>query len=337
MNTNKITLLEHFKALENNDLDAIKTSVQEHFHDGCSLDAFHPLNNIKGKDDYFEKYLKPLYQSFRGFKRANHILIGGVSNNEQWVSTTGYSVGIFRKDYCGIPASGKLTYLRFGESFQFNEEGKIIRSILIIDLISLMLQAGYRVLPPDLGSEVIVPAPQTQDGIVLTEQDASVSKNTLQVVEDMLFKGLMNFDGKDFGGMGLEKYWDPEMMWYGPAGIGTSQGIDGFQDYHQKPFLIAFPDRKGGNHDLRFADGKYAVSTGWPSLHATHLGGNWLGTSLTGKKMTMRVMDFWRCEKNLLVENWVLLDNIDTLLQLGTDIFARLEILKENKKHRICN
>ncbi len=332
MNENKTILFQHFQTLDTGDFGKIRKSVAENFQQNILLDAYHPINQIQGASAYLEKYLFPLYQSFCGLKRRNDILIGGNCNNQEWISTTGYMVGIFKKDYLGIPANGKINHLRFGESFQL-KKGKIVRAILIIDLIDLMKQAGYRVLPPDLGSEMLVSSPRTQDGIVTQPQDESLSQETLQIVEDMLFKGLMNFDGKDFGGMDLKKYWHPEMMWYGPAGIGSTQGIVGFQDYHQKPFLTAFPDRKGGNHDLRFAEGKYAVSTGWPSLKATHSGGNWLGTTPTNKKITMRVMDFWRQEKSLLIENWVFIDILDLMLQLGNDLFARLDIIKEKNKH----
>jgi len=52
-------------------------------------------------------------------------------------------------------------------------------------------------------------------------------------------------------------------------------------------------------------DGPYVGSVGWPSIRATHLGGDWLGLAPTGRPVTMRVMDLWRREGGLLVENWV--------------------------------
>ena len=334
MNNNKKIILNHCENLNSNDPEKIKLSVKENFADNFILDAYHPLNQIKSSNTYLDEYLLPLYASFRSLIRRNDILIGGDFLGKTWVSTTGYLVGIFQKDYMGIPATGKITHLRFGESFQFID-GKITRSLLIIDLIDLIRQSGYNLLPPDLGSEMLIPGPQTQDGIVLTNQDEKLTAQTLQIVEDMLFKGLMNFDGKDFSGMNLKKYWHPEFMWYGPAGIGSSQGIDGFQAYHQIPFLTAFPDRKGGNHDVRFADGFYAVSSGWPSLFATHKGSGWLGLAASDKKVTMRVMDWWRQKDGLLVENWVFIDIIELFLQIGINLFERLEILKTHKKNKI--
>jgi hypothetical protein len=59
-------------------------------------------------------------------------------------------------------------------------------------------------------------------------------------------------------------------MWYGAGGIGTTRGLKGFEDYHQIPFLVAFPDRKGSDigHFIRIGDGHYAVTGGW--IFASH-------------------------------------------------------------------
>jgi predicted ester cyclase len=124
--------------------------------------------------------------------------------------------------------------------------------------------------------------------------------------------------------MGMEEYWHEDFMWYGPAGIGTTRGIDGFQEFHQGPFLEAFPDREVGHHDARLAEGTYCASTGWPAVVGTHLGDGWLGLPATGNHVDMRVIDVWRREGDLLAENWVFIDMIDLLDQIGVDIFERL-------------
>ena len=102
------------------------------------------------------------------------------------------------------------------------------------------------------------------------------------------------------------------------------RGVEGFQRHHQGPFLHAFPDRRGGNHRARFAEGPFVASTGWPSVHATH-SGNYLGVPATGRPISMRVMDHWRCEDGLLTENWVMIDLPELLLHMGVDVMARLQ------------
>jgi hypothetical protein len=150
----------------------------------------------------------------------------------------------------------------------------------------------------------------------LAPSEASESQQSLTLVEAMI-AGLMQYDGKNLGSMGMERFWQPHFNWYGPAGIGTSRGLRGFQTVHQTPFLAAFPDRVGGNHKARLGDGHYVASTGWPSISATYSGTEWVGQRASPRRITMRVMDFWRRDGAALAENWVFIDIVEFLLQLG--------------------
>jgi predicted ester cyclase len=93
--------------------------------------------------------------------------------------------------------------------------------------------------------------------------------------------------------------------------------------------LIGFPDRKGAGHYVRIADGDYVVTGGWPSVTGTH-SGEWLGLPGTGKHVEMRVMDFYRLDGDRIVENWVPIDILHILKQLGFDVFARFRHLRGN-------
>ena len=46
--------------------------------------------------------------------------------------------------------------------------------------------------------------------------------------------------------MEMPRFWHPRMNWYGPAGIGTGRGIEGFRNWHQIPFLNAVDNEIGG-------------------------------------------------------------------------------------------
>ena len=117
--------------------------------------------------------------------------------------------------------------------------------------------------------------------------------------------------------VGQEEYWSPDMKWYGPAGIGTMNSLKEFQDIHQRNFLHGFPD-KYADDEIRFGDGgQWAAAHGYQ--YATHLG-EYLGIPATGKKVKVRYMDIWRSEDGKLVENWVLIDFIDFMNQIGIDV-----------------
>jgi hypothetical protein len=52
-----------------------------------------------------------------------------------------------------------------------------------------------------------------------------------------------------------------------------------------------------------------------------------MGLPPTGRRVGMRVMDLWRAEDGKLAENWVFIDLIHLLLQLGVDVYDRMRRL----------
>ena len=64
---------------------------------------------------------------------------------------------------------------------------------------------------------------------------------------------------KDMQVMEMDRFWHPRMTWYGPSGIGTGRGIDGFRKWHQIPFLKAMPDRLNESFDIA-RDGETVIA-----------------------------------------------------------------------------
>ena len=104
--------------------------------------------------------------------------------------------------------------------------------------------------------------------------------------------------------------------------------MDGFVDDHRIPFRRAFHHAKGGQHYIRIGDGAYSATGGWPSVTAEHLGDGFLGLGATGRTVRMRVMDFYLHHEGLIRENWVPIDMLDLLAQMGCDVLARLKALR---------
>jgi len=61
-------------------------------------------------------------------------------------------------------------------------------------MLDLMRQAGVFPWRPGWGVETLVPAPATHDGLMLTSQSDVESDKSLHLVEEMLFKGLVQPD-----------------------------------------------------------------------------------------------------------------------------------------------
>ncbi|MEY2593366.1 MAG: hypothetical protein RI972_1055 [Pseudomonadota bacterium] len=285
----------------------------------------HPVNELRGPQQVLQQFLEPIRQAMPDVERRTDVFFAGHWDGRidggagTWVTCTGHYLGKFLAPLWGIAPTGEPAWLRFGEFYRI-EAGRIVEARILLDLVDLARQAGQRLLPPSSGLELLVPGPQNASGILRHSPEGQAPSTCLPLVEAMI-GGLGRYNQQDLRSMGMEQYWQPNMMWYGPCGIGTSRGIDGFQRHHQKPFLVAFPDRKGGHHRARFGEGDYAASTGWPSVRATHAG-PYLGTRATQRPITMRVMDWWRQEDGLLAENWVLIDLPHLFLQMGVDLFA---------------
>lgn len=161
-------------------------------------------------------------------------------------------------------------WLRFGE-FDWIVAGRIAEARILFDRVDLARQAGQDLLPVSTGLRLLVPGPHGHDGLLLEDSDPARGEAYLGLVEAMI-GGLGRYDRNDLKSMGMNAFRRPDMMRYRPCAIGSSRGIVGFEQHHQKPFLTAFPDRKGGHHRTRFGEGTYVASTGWPSLFATHRG-----------------------------------------------------------------
>ena len=304
----------------------------------------HPINELTGAQAIAAQVWEPLLASFPDLERRDQIVTGGSYQGRDYVAMVGHYCGTFRRDWLGIPATGRPVYLRYGEVHRV-VDGRIVQSNCLWDVLDVIRQAGFSPLAPSLGTEGMWPGPITANGQVFRETDpvqsaASIAQtlamhDTLGAHDDLAGtgrEGLLAMPQRD--------HWHPKMMWYGPSGIGTTRGLQGFVDYHQLPFRRAFPKRKGGGqwdelvelqarqgggHYIRIGDGPYSVTGGWPSVYAMHVGPDFLGVPATGKPVTMRVMDFYLHDEGLIRENWVPLDVLDLLLQMGVDVMARMQ------------
>jgi predicted ester cyclase len=127
----------------------------------------------------------------------------------------------------------------------------------------------------------------------------------------------------------MQRYWKEDMVWEGPAGIGTMNGLDEFENVYRKPFIKAFPD-KHATDIIRIAEGDWVAATGYQD---TTFAEDWLGIKAGGQKIRMRYMDFWRVEvdeesgERKLAENLVLIDILGVVEQCGYDVNKVLKFI----------
>lgn len=300
------------------------------YHSDAKWRGSHPLNEISGAASIAAKVWRPIMHALPDAERRDMIFIGGEYRGGDFVCALGMIAGTFRQNWLGIPASGGAVYLRYGECHQVRD-GKIIQSTVLFDILDLMRQAGFWPVAPSLGAEQMWPPPITGDGLQMGENPPQQGAASLKMVLDM-HAIINNYDDigctrEDLLAMPQKDCWHKKMMWYGPAGIGTCRGLEGYVDFHQLPFRRAFPNRRAAGHYAQIGDGNYAMTGGWPSVAAKHSGGGFLALPPSGRDITMRVMDFYLCDEGLIRENWIPLDMPDVLRQMGADIFARAGFL----------
>ncbi len=299
-----------------------ETLTRRAYSEDCDFNAGAPVDQCKGADAIIDRFWKPLVSAFPDLERRTDIVMGGRFKEGDWIATTGNFVGHFQNALYGLRPSRRPHFIRYGW-FDRIEGKQVVESYVLLDLTRLMIETGQWPLRPQLG-ENWSPAPASQDGIMLDQMDEGSSEKSLKLVEAMI-AGLMSYDGQSLTSMGMKRFWTPQFGWYGPGGIGSARGHADYERAHQGPFLKAFPDRIGGNHKCRIGEGPYVASTGWPSINATHLGGDWIGIPATGKRITQRIMDFWRREDEYLVENWVFIDMVDLLEQFGVILLPEVK------------
>lgn len=338
----RTSVLHRFRRLAETRPEGLRPALEALAAPECVWRAAHPMNEMTGTDAAAAQIWAPLLAAFPDLERRDSIYVAGRYQGKVLIAAMGHYCGTMKADWLGIPATGKTIYLRYGEVWQIGPDGRAVQANLLWDVLDVMRQTGVWPLSPSLGVEILWPGPITADGLRLAPSGPQQGRDSLEQTLRM-HKSLAEFD--DRGSLSREAlidmpqrdHWHPKMMWYGPAGIGTTRGLAGFVDGHQLPFRLAFhrPQgsfeevmaeraRRGAGHYLRIGDGPYSVTGGWPSVYAMHMGSGFCGLPATGKPVFMRVMDFYLHDEGLIRENWVPIDMLHLFGQIGIDPLARM-------------
>ncbi len=295
----------------------------------------HPFYELDGVSDVMRRFWLPLRKSITHLQRREDIFFAGdnVVPPEEglasetgkagvWTCSMGHFMGLLDHDWLGIPATNKLVFLPYAEFHQV-QDGQIAQTALFLDIISVMQQAGRNPFPQQTGAPVVPRGPRTHDGVLLGDTPASEGRLTL----DLLARMIADLDRynrgveQDYPREGLANTWHEDMIWYGPAGIGTTYTIDRYQQQHQFPFRRQLTDKRFNGHVARIAEGNYAGWFGWPNLNNRNAGG-FLGLPESDVSAEMRVVDIYRRDGDKLAENWVFIDLLHYLAQHGIDLLS---------------
>lgn len=316
--------------MESAESENLAAVAEQHIREASIWDSSDPINELHGARAFISDFWHPLLHSLPDLQRQCHIFIGGRSSGRadgsndgrMWVGGTGLFNATFANDYLTIPASRQTVSIRWGE-FCCVERGQIVETFCLLDLVDLMQQAGFRVLPPSRGIDGIFPPPRAKDGLLLEAQDEQTSAYSLEHIRRFIFDALNSYDQSALKSMGIADYFHPDVQWYGPGGIGACLSLQEFEDNHQRHWLRAYPDRQVQDLDALIAEGSFSGGPGWAGVKATHTG-DYLDVRATNKPVEFNGLDFWKLENDRYIENWVFVDMIHLFRQFGVDLFTRL-------------
>lgn len=251
------------------------------------------FGDIHGIEGFKYEVLKPFYTTFPDYHVENEIEVA----NGNWVAATGILTGTPQDAWLEVPATGKSIVMRFSDFWRV-ENGKLAENWVMVDNLGVMQQL--------VNKEVRSP---NYKQIHSTQQEPTVDQQNIDLVRRMA-EALNAHDVE-----AQDNYWTPDMIWHGPPGFGDIYGLEAFKNKVVKSFYTAFPDFHG-LLDIQLADNEFVAATG--IVTGTHQG-VWLNIPPTGKRIKMRYSDFWQIKNGRLAENWVMIDHIGLLQQLGVN------------------
>ncbi|MBV7339568.1 ester cyclase [Chloroflexi bacterium TSY] len=262
------------------------------------------FGDIHGIDGFKYDVLKPFYTTFPDYHVVNEIEVA----NGDWVAATGILTGTPQDEWLGVPATGKPIVMRFSDFWRV-ENGKLAENWVMVDNLGVMQQ---------LAAPEAEPRSPVCQQIYITPNEPTLAQQNLDLVHDMI--EIINAHEIE----AHAHFWTEDMIWHGPPGFGDIHGIEAFKQDAMNAFYRAFPDFHGemttnidiGGSAIELADDHFVAATGIAT--GTHQG-PWFNIPPTGKHIEIRYSDFWRIENGKLVENWVMIDHVGMLQQIGVD------------------
>lgn len=305
--TEKKTVLSLYRDLDRQDaklLEALQSYTGENF----VWRGYQPFGELT-LQELAETFWAPLRQSIRHLQRRQDIFFAGLNEiddySSTWVVSMGHLMGLFDEPWLGIAPTHKMVFLRYCE-FNRVENGKITETAMYFDIPHFMIQAGLNPFPNATGMHLVQPGPMTHDGLLFDAQDKATGLSTLKLINKMIgelgqWQSVLSLEDE------LRQSWAEDMIWWGPAGIGSSFTIERYAQQHSAPFRAGFGDRSKTQHRARLAEGNYGGFFGWPNFTARSLGG-FMGMPASDKAGEFRVIDIYRRDGNKLAENWIFID-----------------------------
>ncbi|WP_271951251.1 nuclear transport factor 2 family protein [Ruegeria faecimaris] len=281
-----------------------------------------PFYDVEGPEALADTVWTPLKNAMSAIQRRRDIFFASHADLEPgagiWVVEMGNFLCDFTDDWLGISATGKTTYLPYATMFRV-QDGAIVETVEFLDILAVLSQAGRNPLAKyQTGGMMMSPGPMTHDGLLHDPQTEDLTQSTYDLTHAMLTDLALSYTSP---GDHLVRFWNADMNWFGPAGIGASLSIPGYQRGHTLPFEAKQDVVKIHDWELALAEGNIAAFMWWPCLTLRNTG-DYLGAPANDVAAEMRVVDLYRRDGDKLAENWIFIDILHFLAEQGVDLLA---------------
>ncbi|MEL7087069.1 MAG: nuclear transport factor 2 family protein [Planctomycetota bacterium] len=297
-------------------------ACQFHLSPDHAYRGMRPFYDLTGPEALADTLWSPLKSAMSAMQRRPDIFFASHADLDPsagvWVVEMGNYLCDFNADWLGIPATGKTTYLPYATMNRV--EGRaIIETVEFLDVLAVLTQAGRNPLAKhQTGGMMMSPGPKSHDGLLRDAQPQAVTKDTYDLTNAMLTDLALSYTSP---GDHLVRFWNADMNWFGPTGIGASLSIPGYQRGHTLPFEEKQDVVKIHDWELALAEGNFSAFMWWPCLTLRNTG-DYLGAPANDTPAEMRVVDLYRRDGDKLAENWIFIDILHFLAEQGVDLLA---------------
>ncbi|MDW4499313.1 nuclear transport factor 2 family protein [Sulfitobacter sp. D35] len=321
----KKIVLDYTRALDAATPEAVADTLTAHTTPGFRWRGVHPFNELPDAASIADRLWSPLKEAIGPWQRRPDVFFAGQNILDDaggvWVVEMGHLMGLWERPFLDLPPTRKIAFLRYAE-FHRVEDGRIAETVSYLDLLHLIHQAGLRPFPGQTGADILTPGPRTHDGLLHDPQDPEDGHVTMQLIMDMVEE--LRSAGVSSPADHIDRFWTPDMCWFGPAGIGASAFRDGYRRGHTGPFEAGLEFVRSDGHGAELAEGRYGGFFGYPSITMRPTGG-FMGMPANDTEAEMRIVDIYRRDGDKLAENWIFIDMLHFFAMQGLDVLERLK------------
>ena len=107
---------------------SLPSRLEDLAHPQAQWRVSHPMNQLVGNEAALAVVYGPLKAAFPDLERRDVIFVGGTYKDKKLIAALGHYCGTMNGDWLGIPATNKPTYLRYGEVYEIDDDGRVIQA-----------------------------------------------------------------------------------------------------------------------------------------------------------------------------------------------------------------